>query len=747
MTKYGIATEKRRKERKVSTRPANTQAEYCFDGFTVDVEQHTLTHGDETLLLPSRAFDTLIYLLAHRGRCVPKDELIAEIWRDVVVTDDSLIHAISVLRRVLGDGRGEPRYIQTVPRRGYRFIATVEVAQDAVVLSEATAIATRAVAPDAPRRFGSWVSYGPSAVVAGIAGAAAAVLAILVLDDTWLPASVDSTASIRLYQTAPPGTRIVSGGILSPDGGYLAFVARDDSRDRTALWTRALGSSELRRIAGTDGASKPFWSPDSRRIAYFANGELYVVGIDGGDPRTVAPVFAAAGGSWGSDDTILYAEWASGLFAIPASGDGEVTNVLTLDRNADDIAVGWPQFFPDGRRFIYQIVSLDADRSGVYVGDLDGAEPVRLLETPSPAVLAPPRHLLHVRETMLIAEEFDLERLTLTGRAFVVTRGLSPMTLAAENVMSASADLLAFQHGVVQQNLGWFDRDGVPLGTLALPTALFNPRIAPDGRRLLASSSVTSSPGLWLADLDQDQYSRLETDAIGPVWSPDGQRIAFTSRRGLDMIVRSIDGAARQVLISDASVKILNDWSPDGASLVYTQQAAETGLDLWVVDTATGESRSLLATSHSETQARISPDGRWIAYASDEAGELETYVARFPGLEDRRQISSGGGGQPQWRADGGELFYLSFDRAVMAVAIGPGSPPGFAAPEKLFRAPVAGDPGDAREYYATDPSGTRILVDGAVSENDGQSITIMVNWADGNPEPHFETASAEQSVR
>jgi len=719
----------------------HTSAEYRFDGFTVDTEQRTLTRGSANVALPSRAFDTLAYLIGHRDRCVPKDELIAAIWHDVVVTDDSLIHAVSVLRRALGDGRNGSRYIQTVPRRGYRFIGTVTAPADGADqrLEAAAPPALPLTATVAqPRR---WRSYAQTGLVAGFTGAVAAILALLLLDDSRPPATDGPADSIRLYQMAPAGTRIVSGGALSPDGGKLAFVARDEGPGATSIWIRTLGTSQLRRIEGTDGASKPFWSPESDRIGYFANGALLIVDLAGGSPQVIARVFAAAGGSWGDDGTILFAEWTSGLFAVPASGDGDVATVMTLDRDAEDIAVGWPQFLPDGRRFIYQIVSLDAGRSGVFAGDLDGSEPVRLLETASPAVLAPPDYLLHVGEDLLIAEQVDLQGLTLTGRAFVVARGMSPMTLAAENIVSASAGLLAFQQGVTQQNLGWFDRTGARLGTLTLPTALFNPRISPDGNRLLASSTVTSNPGLWLARLDQEQFSRLETDAIGPVWSQDGHRIAFTSRRGLDLVIRDADGDRRQVLVSDDSVKILNDWSPDSTQIIYTKHDPTTGLDLWIADVTTGSSRSLLATPFNETQARLSTDGRWIAYAADDSGVLETYVARFPGFENRQRISSAGGGQPQWRADGGEVYYLSLDHAVMAVAVRQGSPLGFEPPTRLFRAAVPGDPADAREYYATSADGTRFLIDSAISDNDGESITIVVNWADGGQPQRLETAA------
>jgi Tol biopolymer transport system component/DNA-binding winged helix-turn-helix (wHTH) protein len=708
---------------------------YRCDEYTVDTGRRALQRNGEPIPLPSRAFDTLAYLIEHRDRCVHKDEIIGAIWNDVVVTDDSLIHAISALRRALGDGRRQPRFIQTVPRRGYRFVGSVEPigrppgASDPDVVRDADEYAAgdTAVMPQQARR----IQLGRPERLVGLAAVLAVILAVFFVDRRGPSDATPAAAGIRLFQPAPEGASIVSGGVLSPDGRQLAFVARDDASGKTALWIRALHTSELRRLDGTDGASKPFWSPDSGGIAFFANGSLIALDLGSESTQTVATVFAAGGGTWGADDTILFAEWTGGLYAVPASGDGDVATVATLDRQADDIAFAWPQFFPDSRRFLYQVVSLDPTRSGVYVGDLLSGEHFRLLETTSAATLAPPHHVLHVDNDMLIAEELDPDRLELTGRAIVVARGLSEPTLATENMVSASADLLAFQHGLRRQNLAWFSRAGEELDALALPTMLFNPRISPDGSRLLGSGSVTKDPGLWLVKLDREEFSRLEDDAIGPIWSRDGRRIAFTSRSGFDLVVRSVDSSDdRRLLASDDGVKILNDWSPDGRRLVYTRQGASTDLDLWVIDVSTGAAEPLLASAASETQARISPDGEWVAYASDESGVLEVYVARFPELDRRRMVSNGGGGQPQWRTDRSELYYLSPDRTIMAVAVVDDADPiDFGSPQRLFRAATAGDPGDARDHFASDADGTRFLIDSAVSENDGQAITVMVNWS------------------
>jgi DNA-binding winged helix-turn-helix (wHTH) protein/Tol biopolymer transport system component len=714
--------------------PARTTARiYSFDEFTLDVETRRLLRGGVATPLPSRAFDALVYLLERRERLVQKNELIDAIWADVVVTDDSLTHAISVLRRALADERAHPKYIETIPRRGYRFIGSIQSSEPAPHAEPPpsapavvpTTVAAHGASPGRSAARSNWPLAG--------AVAAAAVVALTAVW-TWAPTSPDVVArSIWLSQPSPPDASIASGGVLSPDGRYLAFVARDDAAGRTALWVRSLQSNALERLDGTEDASKPFWSPDSRRIGFFASGKLSTVDVTGRALTTVADVdVVVAGGSWGPDDTILFALWPSGLYAVPASGDGRVESVIKLDREARDIAFAWPQFLPDGRRFLYQIVSLDPARSGAYVGNLDTRESFRLLAGDSAATFAAPRHVLYVESNMLIAAEIDDERLELTGRASVVARDVSPPLLGADNVMSAAGDLLAFQHGVRKQNLGWFDRAGQNVGTLPLPTTLFNPRISPDQSLLVATSAVTNNPGLWLASLTRAEVARLETDAIAPLWAPDGKRIAFTARDGFDLFVRSIDGTERpQLLISDDSIKLLGDWSPDGEAFVYTRIDGAASFDLWTARADGGGARALLATPANEMQARISPDGDWIAYASDESGALEVYVQRYPELGEKHRVSRGGGGQPQWRMDQRELFYLSADRAVTAVAVDASEGMAFGAPQPLFRASVAGSPADARDLYAAAADGSRFLLEGPGVEAADRPITVIVDWAAG----------------
>jgi DNA-binding winged helix-turn-helix (wHTH) protein/Tol biopolymer transport system component len=714
---------------------------YAFGDFRLDVAARTLSRsGVGTVPLPSRAFDSLVYLVERRERLVRKNELIDAVWHDVVVTDDSLIHAISVLRRALCDDPNNCHYVQTIPRRGYRFIAPIRVIADPAAQStpppapEAPSADVRTRAPAAPPPA-RW-SRRRGALLGGVAVVAAATLALGIdalssrgeasLEEQ---AAASAHRAVRLFQTPPQGATIVSGGVLSPDGESLTFVARDDTGGASALWLRTLHSAQLKRLERTDGASKPFWAPDSRRLGFFANGKLKTVDVRDGSVREVASVgVSPAGGTWSPDDTILYADWAKGLYSVRASG-AVPDLVASLDRALQDIAFSWPQFLPDGRHFLFQIVSLDAARTGVYVGDIDTRRSFRLLDTESPAVFAPPRHLLHVQHDMLIAEEFDASTLRLTGRVAVLARGVSPPSLSDDNVVSAAGNLIAYRRGIRQQQLAWVDRAGEVLRTLPMPAVMFNPRVSPDGSHLLATSSVTTNPGLWLASLSRPEFERIETDAIAPVWSPDGTHIAFTARGGFDLLIRSFPSADSRRLISDGAIKILNDWSPDGDHIVYTQRDEHSKLDLWGAKLDDGTSFPILATPSNELQARLSPDGRWIAYVADDSGELEVYVRRYPELGERHQVSVGGGGQPQWRRDQSELFYIAPDRALVAVAMERGELPSFGAPRRLFRAPMAGGPDDARDYYATAADGASFLLDSAFGDDNDTAITVVVNWS------------------
>jgi hypothetical protein len=342
-----------------------------------------------------------------------------------------------------------------------------------------------------------------------------------------------------------------------------------------------------------------------------------------------------------------------------------------------------------------------------------------------------PGFLLYQQKGMLMAEPFDVNRMRLGGRAVVLARDVAPASLAGGSGVSASRDVVAFRSSASERQLTWVDRTGSRQGALDVPSSMFNFRISPDGRAILAASSLTDSTGVWLVDLARRHSTQVAADGMAAIWSPDGHRLAFTSRAGLDLHVRRSTGNdGLEPLVSDPNVKVLNDWSSAAQTIIYTRHDAATLLDLWQVPAAGGAGRPLLRTPFNEAQARLSADGRWLAYMSDASGMPEVYVRRYPELDTPHRVSIGGGSQPQWRADQQELFYLAPDRSLMAVTVRPAAREWFGAPRRLFRAPIADSPSDARDSYAVMPDGRSFLIDGRRDEGPS-SITVMRHWSAG----------------
>jgi Tol biopolymer transport system component len=508
------------------------------------------------------------------------------------------------------------------------------------------------------------------------------------------------------------------------------------------LWVRALDSEMPRRLPGTEGASKPFFSPDGRSLAFFARGRLQSTDLEGQALRTIsAGEVTGTGGSWGSRGLILFADWPSGIYSVPSSG-GPVTQLTRLNHAALEVAHAWPHFLPDGRHFLYQIISRDSTQAGVYVGSVDAPGSVRLLENASVAAYAPPGFLLYLQQDLLMAQPFDAERLRVSGRPVLLARGLSAPTLFDGHVISGSRETLAFRESAASQHLTHVDRSGAQLQALDVPASMVNFRLSPDNHFLVAASSLTDATGLWVVDLARGRWTRLAADGIAPLWSPDGRRLAYTSRGGHELYVRAAadDTMPTGPIVRDQTVKVLNEWSRDGRHIIYAQHSAATKLDLWVLPLDAGPAKPLLNTPFNEAQARLSPDGRWIAYVSDESGAAEVYVRRYPGMDERRRVSVGSGGQPQWRADQQELFYLAQDGWLMAVALAGRHDVSYGAPRRLFRTSIGRGPSAARDSYAVMSDGQSFVIDGRHDRDRDSPITMMRNWAAGLQRPDSDLA-------
>jgi DNA-binding winged helix-turn-helix (wHTH) protein/Tol biopolymer transport system component len=736
-------------EHGASSRPGNQEVlvrTYTFGQFRVDVTTYELRRDGELVAISPKAFDTLLMLIRNRERAVAKDELMDAVWPDANVTEDSLTHCISTLRRALEDNSNHPIFIATVPRRGYRFISPVaEVTAAGSKFAEglsAVEMAPGAYLGGSPaERARRWrVPWSQSTrliVAAAITVLICAGIAVFYVVNARLldtgPPPLAELGKLRFTVEAPDGTLFNSGGALSPNGRYLAFVAQDDRTGRVRLGVKALDSAEARVLAGTEGASQPFWSPDSRFLGFFADGKLKRIGLDN-TPAQVLTVLGTytAGGSWSPKGVILFANLRSGLFSVSDSG-GTATPVTALDPATQEVAHRWPQFLPDGEHFLFFKASAKPDQSGTYVGSLHSGMSYRVLDAPS--VYAPPGYLIYLRDHLLVTQPFDGSRLRLSSSAKIIdTTVLTASTVNDGGVTAADNGLLAFGGYSPWEQIKWFDRSGHELATLDTPTAVGNPALSPDQKQVLVNSPDTEH-GIWLVDLDRAAPTLLVPDGTRAQWSPDGTRFVYTADRIAsinEIFMKSMTGRNEDVLLLRGEEnKLIDDWSPDGSYIVYASSGPKTDTDLWILPTAGDRKpRPFLQTSANELQGQISPDGHWIAYTSDESGVWEVYLQSFPQPGVKRTISIGGGTEPHWRRDGRELFYLSPDSTLMSVNVTLASFPTIGRPVPLFRAAIRSRYSVFRNHYAVSADGKRFLICAVERKGKEERVTVLANWRD-----------------
>jgi eukaryotic-like serine/threonine-protein kinase len=546
----------------------------------------------------------------------------------------------------------------------------------------------------------------------------------------------------RLDVVTPP-TRDAFSFALSPDGRQLAFVASGERGSQ--LWLRSLDKATAQPLASTEGASFPFWAPDSRVIGFFADGKVKRVDLAGGAPQSLADAPYPRGGTWNADGVIVYApSVADPLMRVAATG-GTAAPVTRLVPGEGSHR--WPQFLPDGRRFLFLMATGQSQTQGVYVASLDGDEPKRVMPAETAAAYAAPGYLLLVSQGVLTAHAFDAGRTTVMGEPIPVAQDVGADDGAFHSAFSVSAaGVLAHRTGAsARTQLVWVDRTGKVLGAVGQPDEnnQGNPALAPDGQRVALSRGVQGNIDLWLIEVGRGVASRFTFDGAvenSPVWSPDGSQIAFrSSRKGVhDLFEKPAGGTAdEQPLLVTSQGKSPLDWSRDGRLLLYGTQDPKTGSDLWVLPMM-GERKpfAVLQSSFDEIEGQFSPDGRWLAYASNESGRYEIYVRTFPEAGGKWQVSVAGGLQPRWKLDGRELFYVAPDTRLMAVplrlvpdthALEAGTP------VPLFRTQLATGPNiapagfQARAQYAVAADG-RFLMNIAADEAVRSPITIVQNW-------------------
>ena len=589
-----------------------------------------------------------------------------------------------------------------------------------------------------------------------VAWSAAAVLALTTLTSATLVLVLTRRTTAPggelRFAVFPPADTSFGTVSLSPDGRQLAFTATSPE-GRSQLYLRPLDTVAARVLPGTDGATFPFWSPHGDAVAFFADGKLCSVDLVAGNVRVVGDAPNGRGGTWHANGTIVFApDRDGGLFRVAAAG-GSATPLTTVNR-PDERGHLWPEFLPDGDRFLYLADSSQTEYHNLFIGALDGRPPARLFPLASNAVYGN-GFLFFARDHQLVAQPFDPGRAEPAGEPVILADDvLQQWQLDHKTDVSVSrSGALVFRtlRGPDTQ-LVWRDRREGQLALTRSPAQHFEPTLSPDGRRVAVDvfdprpskrfgfglAGVTSD--IWILDAASGAASRLTFDPgaeFDPVWSPDGGWVAFSSNRAgtLDLYQRRLDdGDGDELLFSSAAAKHLQAWSPDGRSLVYASLDPGTRMDLWLLPlTGARTPTPLLRTAASEEHAQIAPDGRWFAYSSDETGRSEVYVQAFPEPARKWQVSTNGGGHPRWRADGGELFYLAEDRRLMAVPVRTGAAFGHDAPVPLFDTGLSPRWGTARNHYDVSRDGQRFLVMAPLADDRSSPFTIVMNWAPPRP--------------
>jgi len=553
-----------------------------------------------------------------------------------------------------------------------------------------------------------------------------------------------SPKTIRFSVAPPEKAEFVSfpeaGSLaLSPDGTSLALIAATEGK--TSLWVRRLDALAATELKGTAGAISPFWSPDGRFIGYFAGGRLRKIAARGGPPQPICESSFGSAATWGSDGTILFTEFGAGregVYRVSSEG-GTPTQVTSLDRARGESSQAWPVFLPDGKHFLYLSGAhgVEKERRNISVGSLSSGETRSILTADSRVAYCAPGYLFFARDGTLLAQPFDARALRVTGDPIPISDDVwfFRVTGNAGFSVSEKGDV-AYLSGRRPSHLTWHDRTGREIGIAAPPAAFGRMRLAPDGSRIAVqvADPRKGTRDIWIYDAERGLGQRLTADpvdAVAPVWSPRGDRIAFGSGREgpVDIYVKPANSAGdEQLLLREKGVQLPMDWSPDGSRIVYEDWSAGRSpqRQLWVLPLAGRRDRApLLSTSFSTSQARYSPDGAWIAFVSEESGRQEVYVVPASGQGAIRRVSASGGSLPRWKGDGKELLYLANNGDLVSVATQPTGELQLGSASVLF---TANPP--PRDFDVSRDGRRFLFLEGGQGDIPRPvDLTVVANWA------------------
>ncbi len=589
------------------------------------------------------------------------------------------------------------------------------------------------------RRFG-WLAWIAAWSFAGVCLLAAAGLGWLYLRKPVAPPVTEALRVIRFFVPSPEKSAADSQAfpVLSPDGRRMAFTASTGGQKQ--LWIRELDSFAAHPLPGTENPMGYFWSPDSRFLAFGSGGKLNKIEVSGG------PVVALCdsenppyGGAWSNSGVILFTPVPGPVFRVSATG-GTPTAVTTLEAGKEIVHIPLA-FLPDGHHFLYVAASTDIENSPVYVGELDSKARHQVLAGPLNVLYSPPGYLVFGRDRTVMAQAFDISKLQTTGDQFPIAENVARLGTGPQIFSISQTGTLAYSASNLPASvqLAWFDRYGKPGGTVGSRSRIQWGAISPDGNTLAydRNDSQSTQADVWLHDLKHGSDSRFTFGPqfnIYPVWSPDGSNIAFYSGQegGFNLYQRGVAGTAPpEQLTKDTRIRRLYDWSHDGRYIIAENFLdPKTKADIWVVPLAKdkpgdGKPYPYLNGASNETNAKLSPNGHWLAYVSDESKRKEVYVVTFPNLGGKWPISFKGGDFPVWSRDGKELYFIAPDKKMMAVEIKDGANFSGGSPKPLFDTHL----GSSATWFDVSKDG-RFLIPTAAEEPGSAPapFNVVVNW-------------------
>ena len=693
---------------------------YEFGPFQLDPLRRVLWRDSKPVPITSMVFDTLLLLIENQGTVLTKDELIKSLWPDKIVEEAGLTQNIAVLRKTLGESPDEHHYIVTVPGRGYCFVCPVRKPAGA------------GVQPALPASEVSTSHLNRQRRLREITLAALLVMAAGIGLTLWLRTPEPPEVPLVRFAFTPGGD--VLDAVISPNGRHIAYVSGEG---QGRLWVQDLDREEPREIERAGGAQRPFWSPGSDFIGFSVGDELKKVAATGGPAVSLSqrPSGNFVGGTWSPNgESIVFSVALRRLYQVPAQG-GEVVSLADPRQSEGSRRFWFPHFLPldDGRRVLLLAVR-EGNESRILVRDLNSGEETVLGNGNLP-VYSPSGHVLYQasRSTAGIwALPFSAETLTASGEAFLVAeRGKSPGV--SSNGTLVYLDSLA--EGGWQ--LVWRGRSGQNLGKIGMPQeSISMPALSPDERQVAVVGLENGNQDIWIHHLARAGKTRLTFDGdadVRPTWSPSGERLAFSSlrQRDWDIFIRRADGVGGVTpLLANSLIGLVTDWSADEKFVLFRRDDPKTGPDLWYLqrnDNGSSEAVPFLQTPFAERAGKLSPDGRYVTYISDESGSHQVYVEEFPVRGGKSQVSTAGGVQPRWSRDGKELFYVE-DGSLIAVSVTTRPNFSIGARRRLFQSSGLRITPSHLPNYDVSSDGQRFVIPERVESEAPAVIRVVQNW-------------------